>query len=269
MSNLAIWNVVAYPPKDVLKKIQGGRLNGMTDIKPQWRYRALTQQFGPCGIGWRYTIEKLWSEPGSDEQVAVFASIKLYVKHEGEWSEPIPGVGGSMAIAKERQGLHSSDECYKMAITDALSTACKMLGVGAAIYMGYWNGSKYTDRKPEHPPRNHTGGAYTAPADTARSAPQPSYNEQTIVSIEAATTCKELTGIYKTVEREYYGTADLAPMRQRVRDRMGVLTLDTIGSASGDMLDAVGQHVANWDFSTQQRVELQEAILNRRKAMKE
>ena len=144
MNNLEIYNKLAEPPASALKQIGGGRLKGMTDINPQWRYKAITDVFGQCGIGWKYTIDKLWLESVNDGQVCAFASISLYVLKSGiAWSDPIPGTGGSMFIAKERDGLHASDEAYKMAITDALSVAMKMLGVGGSIYEGRWDGSKY------------------------------------------------------------------------------------------------------------------------------
>jgi hypothetical protein len=143
--NMNYWNKMKQPPVAALKKISGGRLSGMTDIKPQWRTQIMTEVFGPCGIGWKYEVKKLWTHPGTDEQVFAFADIDLWFKHEGEWSEAIPGHGGSMLVAKEKGGLHSSDEAFKMAITDALSTAMKAIGVAADVYLGNWDGSKYTD----------------------------------------------------------------------------------------------------------------------------
>ena len=136
---------LSRPPQWALKQIQAGRLKGKTDINPQWRYEAMTNQFGMCGIGWKYEIEKLWTEPGPDNQVFAFAEILLYVKSDSEWSHPIPGIGGHMLVPKEKSGLHANDEAFKMAITDALSTAMKMLGVAADIYAGRWDGSKYID----------------------------------------------------------------------------------------------------------------------------
>jgi hypothetical protein len=147
--NLEIWDKVARPPKEALKAIKGGRLSGMTDIKPQWRYKAMTEQFGPCGIGWKYVITDKWSERGSDEQLLCFVNVDLFYKHEGEWSEAIPGSGGSMLITKESKGLHTSDEGYKMALTDALGVAMGKIGVAADIYMGQWDGSKYKDAPKE------------------------------------------------------------------------------------------------------------------------
>lgn len=146
IDNLKIWNAVAQPPEDALKKITGGRLNGMTDIKPQWRYQVMTEQFGMCGVGWKFTIDKLEAYDASDGQVIAFANISLYVMGKENWSDAIPGTGGSMLVAKEKESLHSSDEAYKMAITDALSVAMKMLGVGANVYLGH-SESEYS---PDH-----------------------------------------------------------------------------------------------------------------------
>ena len=103
----------------------------------------MTEQFGICGIGWKYRIVKVWTEPATENQVFAFAEIALQVKKGGTWSEIIPGTGGSMLVTKETKGLHSSDEGFKMAVTDALSVAMKMLGVGADVYAGKLDGSKY------------------------------------------------------------------------------------------------------------------------------
>lgn len=139
MDNLEIYKKVAEVPKNAQKSIGAGRLKGMTDINPMWRIKALTEQFGPCGIGWKYNIDKQWLEVGADGNVCAFCNITLSVRVDGEWSEGIPGTGGSAFIAKESKGLYTSDEAYKMALTDALSVACKALGFGANIY---WEGGK-------------------------------------------------------------------------------------------------------------------------------
>jgi hypothetical protein len=143
MGNLDIWDKFSMPPEWALRRISGGRLNGKTDINPQWRMRAMTEAFGPCGIGWKYTIDKLWSEPGADGQVMAMALVSVCLKSGENWSEPIHGIGGSMLVEKESRGLYTSDEGYKMAVTDALSVAFKALGVAADIYQGDAWQSKY------------------------------------------------------------------------------------------------------------------------------
>ena len=149
MNNLDIYNALKQPPKEALRTIKGGRISGMTDINPQWRYKVMTEQFGVCGVGWKYDIARLWNEPIADGQVFAFAEINLYIMtKDGEddvWSDAIPATGGSMLVSKESAGLHASDEGYKMAVTDALGTAMKMLGVAADIYAGLWDGAKYRD----------------------------------------------------------------------------------------------------------------------------
>lgn len=134
MDNLAIYNKVRHVPDEAQKRITGGRLNGMTDINPMWRIEELTALFGPCGMGWKYVITRREMVPDGSGQVAAFMDIDLYYRDGDGWSEPIPGTGGSMFITKEKGGLYTSDECYKMALTDALSVACKALGVGADVY---------------------------------------------------------------------------------------------------------------------------------------
>lgn len=134
MDNLDIYNAVRAVPEEAQKTISAGRLKGFTDINPVWRIKKLTEQFGPAGIGWKYTITDKRMEQGADNTIAAFLDINLFVKIDGKWSDAIPGTGGSMFVAKEKNGLYTSDECYKMALTDALSVACKALGVGADIY---------------------------------------------------------------------------------------------------------------------------------------
>ena len=153
--NTKVWLDVCRVPTTALKAITGGRLKGKSDINPQWRFLVMTQVFGMCGIGWKYTIDKQWLEEGKDGEVMAFVNVSLFVKHEGVWSDAIQGNGGSMLIAKEKMGYFNSDEAYKMAMTDALSVAMKALGVAGDIYMGIFDGSKYTNHpanmKPEQP----------------------------------------------------------------------------------------------------------------------
>lgn len=153
MGNLRLYREVQAVPDNAKKNINGGRLKGMTDINPMWRIMKLTEVFGPCGIGWKYTIDKQWMEPSpATNEISGFCNITLYIKVDGEWSEGIPGTGGSGFVVNERNGPYMSDEVFKMALTDAISVACKALGFGADVY---WMAgrSKYTKgaNEPEKP----------------------------------------------------------------------------------------------------------------------
>lgn len=145
--NLRYYDAMKEVPKEALKTISGGKLNGMTDINPMWRIKTLTENFGMCGFGWKYEITRQWNET-CGQVVKTYCNINLYVKVDGEWSEPIPGTGGSSFATMESKGLYVSDENYKMALTDALSVAMKALGVGADIY---WQEGANFDTKYGHP----------------------------------------------------------------------------------------------------------------------
>lgn len=133
MDNLYYYNQGRVVPETAKKPIQGGRMNGKTDINPMWRIKKLTEMFGPCGTGWYYRSVREWTEP-YDKSVAAFVKIELFVKVNGEWSMPIQGTGGSMFVDIQKGGAYVSDECFKMATTDAISVACKQLGIGADVY---------------------------------------------------------------------------------------------------------------------------------------
>lgn len=145
LDNLNLWEHISEPPKKALKPIRGGRLNGFTDISPIWRYKKLTEIFGRCGEGWYTSDESYTTIDGAEGEVIVICRLKLYVKNpvNGEWSFGINGQGGSKLIAMEKNGLRSDDEAFKKAYTDAVSVACKQLGMGANVYWEQGGDSKF------------------------------------------------------------------------------------------------------------------------------
>lgn len=155
MEALAVYKSLSQPPRTALRQITDGNLKGKTDINPQWRYEAMTEKFGLVGLGWKYEVQKLWTEPGAGTEVLAFAQVAVFIKdpETREWSDPIVGIGGSKLINDFQRGPKSNDEGYKMAVTDAFSTSLKMLGVAADIYAGKWDGSKYNNTEPEPAPK--------------------------------------------------------------------------------------------------------------------
>lgn len=176
VDNMRYFNVLRTPPEDALKPIKGGRLAGRTDINPQWRYEALTAVFGPCGIGWKYEVTSTEVVPCTSGEVLLFIGINLYYKENDEWSAPVPGFGGDAIVSKEKGQLVTNDEAYKMATTDAIGTAAKIIGVASDVYRGRMD-SKY-DRKAyletqtaptSTPPKSNK----QSPADASFDAPPP------------------------------------------------------------------------------------------------
>ena len=133
MNNMELYDRLKSVPEEAKKTIGGGRLKGFTDINPMWRIKMLTQEFGPCGFGWYIDEVERWTESGAG-CIGAFVKIHLYVNKGGEWCKPIVGIGGSQLVAMEKNGPVFSDEAYKMAYTDAISVACKALGMAADVY---------------------------------------------------------------------------------------------------------------------------------------
>ncbi len=161
MDNLELYNKVRNVPQEAKKEIKGGRLKGMTDINPMWRIKTLTEQFGICGMGWKTEIVNKWLDEGANGEIIANVEIKLYVKVQEQWSDGIPGIGGSKFTSKESNSIYTDDECYKKAYTDACSVACKNLGIGADVYFEK-DSTKY-DVKPntEQPGSKSTKSKFT------------------------------------------------------------------------------------------------------------
>lgn len=145
--NMKYYNMAKTVPENAKKPIGAGRTKDMTNINCQWRIEKLTEMFGPVGIGWYTQTTNKEIIEGANGEKKAFVDILLFVKIDGEWSKGIEGDGGSSFIAKESTKMYTSDECFKMAKSDAISVACKLLGIGADIYRGI-DDSKYSQYQP-------------------------------------------------------------------------------------------------------------------------
>ena len=153
MDNMKLYNIGRTVPDEAKKPITAGRLKGMTDINPMWRIKRLTEMFGACGVGWWYEItDKRIVSDELTHQKAAFVDILLFYADpdSGKDSHGIPGTGGSSFVAQETKGAYLSDECFKMALTDAISVAAKALGIGADVYFDK-DRTKYTGQEEEKP----------------------------------------------------------------------------------------------------------------------
>ena len=164
MNNMELYELGRQVPDEAKKPITAGRLKGFTDINPMWRIKRLTEMFGPCGIGWWYEITDKRMEAGANSEMCAFVDIKLFYRLGDTVSQPVYGTGGSSFVAKEKNGMYTSDECFKMALTDAISVAAKAIGVGADVYYAKdrdkYSNPEEPDRVPENKPSAASGGTF-------------------------------------------------------------------------------------------------------------
>jgi hypothetical protein len=113
-----------------------------TAIKPMASYRRMTEEYGPCGVGWGMSAPVFDTVPGPEGEVLVFCIVSVW---HGDRDNIVFGVGGDKVIVKQTSGLRSDDEAFKKAFTDAVTNALKLIGVGADVHMGLFDDSKYVN----------------------------------------------------------------------------------------------------------------------------
>jgi hypothetical protein len=103
----------------------------------------MTEQFGPCGIGWGMDKPEFQLVTVKDD-IAVYCTVSLWYL-DGDKRGVVYGVGGDFAAKTNKYGLSADDEAFKKSFTDALSNAMKHLGVGADVHMGQFDDLKYVN----------------------------------------------------------------------------------------------------------------------------
>lgn len=136
------YSKLATPPVSALKPIPFGRNKGKSDINPQWKYEAVTEVYGLCGLGWKFSVDETNVIDLPNGEKMLFMKVALNIKDGDNWSEPIYGYGGDFIVKKENAGLYADDEAYKKCLTDALGNALKNIGVAADVYRGMFD-TKY------------------------------------------------------------------------------------------------------------------------------
>lgn len=181
MEKMTIYNAVRSVPQEAQKEFNNGRFRG-TDINPMWRIKTLTEQFGPAGFGW-YIDNVSFEDKVVAGETLTICQLDLFVKIGDEWSKPIHGVGGNRTSTKTSSGnTMISDEAEKMAYTDAISVACKALGIGADVYYQA-DKTKYTAYSDEAPKTASKAAKTAAPAVTPQ-APAPKAQATKVCSEE-------------------------------------------------------------------------------------
>jgi len=140
---LALWNRLKRTDPKFTKPFQrAGGFRG-TQIDPTWRMQMMTEMFGPVGKGWGY--EQLeWTI--AERMIFICARVWYRDSETGEQCWTGPQWGGTEMIRKNRDGSERpDDECFKMSMTDAVGKCLVQIGLGADIYLGQFEDSKYRD----------------------------------------------------------------------------------------------------------------------------
>lgn len=139
--NLELWNKLGKTdPAHTKSFTRAGGFRG-TAIKPMWSYHRMTEEFGPCGIGWGIGYPQFQVVAAGDETL-VYCTASVWYR---DADNCVYGVGGDKVLSKTKNGLATDDEAFKKAFTDAVTNALKLIGVGADVHMGMFDDSKYVN----------------------------------------------------------------------------------------------------------------------------
>lgn len=144
--NLSLWRLVEKTDPAHTKAITGKQYKG-TSPKPHWLIMRATETFGPCGIGWGFTVDErivdgAMIEPGFYEKMHI-AKVKVWYKWQSERGE-VEHIGGTPFSGKRSSGnLFTDEDAPKKSVTDALVKALSMIGFAGDIFMGRYDDSKY------------------------------------------------------------------------------------------------------------------------------
>lgn len=211
-NNMRIYDKVRSVPKEALKAFSNGRFSG-TDINPMWRIKKLTELFGPCGIGWYTEVTRQEVVSADDQTMMVFVDVNLYIKEDDTWSRPIFGTGGNTLKVKGR----GDDEGYKKAYTDAVSIACKALGIGADVWFANDTTSKYSDQYVDE-----DGVALQGSAEAAKKAGEKKLEELNAKAEEARQKAAQARGKATQMQIEY--------IKQHADDETYVKAMEAFGA---------------------------------------
>jgi len=140
-SNTRIWGKICETDPFRTKNFNKGYRG--TAINPTYIYEKLTACFGPCGVGWGFDILKDEYKTGHGEEITHSTTVALWYKNDGVKSEPVPGIGGTAYVFKDKNGWHTDEDASKKSLTDALTKAAQLLGMSADIFSGLYDDCKY------------------------------------------------------------------------------------------------------------------------------
>lgn len=153
----------------------------LTSIKAAYVVERLNEAFGPCGCGWRYVHSPFELTEGEvlTEVALQFRVIEggcdpvvwdtqvrnwAFTPDSGAWSYPIIAPGGR----RPGKGTAPLTDARKGAITDGLTKAASMIGVGHDVFKGKVRIGQGPQKAPERAKTALTANGSDAPQNGAR-----------------------------------------------------------------------------------------------------
>lgn len=135
--NLRIWKSVEETDPTQTRQVKLGR--EFTAIDPYWKLRRATEQFGPAGMGWGWSVDQVLVLETIAE-VAVI--VRLWHGSPNKSHEFFCAVG-QCGLFLDNDRKKPDGDCVKKAMTDAVTKGLSYLGFSADVFMGRFDDQKY------------------------------------------------------------------------------------------------------------------------------
>lgn len=144
-----LWNRVCTTDPKAVKAITGKQYQGNSP-RPYWIIERLTEEFGPCGIGWGFSILNERMERLADTEILHVAVVQFWYVLDGQRGE-LQQIGQTRAVyAKKNGDLMIDEDAPKKSVTDALVKCASYIGFAGDIFSGRWDDSKYVESAAQH-----------------------------------------------------------------------------------------------------------------------
>lgn len=140
--NMSLWRRVSKTDPHHVKPITGKQYSGNSP-KPYYIVERLTEEFGPCGIGWGFSILNERMERLSGTDVLHVAVVRFWYELNGKRGE-LEQIGQTKTTyVSSKDKLIVDEDAPKKSVTDALVKCASYLGFAGDIFSGRWDDSKY------------------------------------------------------------------------------------------------------------------------------
>lgn len=146
--NTEIWHALYKSDPAHVKPITGKSYKGSSP-KPHWIIWKLTEQFGPVGKGFGWSvihsayIDSIPHQDGCEKRHE--CRIRFWWSDDDGRHE-LESEGGTKSLYKTKSGYWVDDEdAAKKSLTDAIIKAASWLGAAGDIFMGQWDDHKYQE----------------------------------------------------------------------------------------------------------------------------
>lgn len=147
-ANLSIWDKVKHTNPTFVKSFNNGKFKGHS-TDPIHNYHRATEIFGPCGVGWWYTVDRDRIEDLGEGGFIHMMQVTVSYRHNDEVGEVV-GCGATKMAYKTKSGGFTVDEdAAKKSLTDAIGNALTRLGFMADVRLGMFDNDKYVNSQIE------------------------------------------------------------------------------------------------------------------------